>query len=105
MLEPGQKLPDELAHIQSGSPESSKTQEEVETMSNVMEPPTPDSGDTNESTIDHTPITTDLRTHEVVDDEYALEQKVSDVSTSFQLLTVYQCSNPPRRKIRNLQGM
>ena len=105
MPEPGQKLPDVLAHIQSGSPQSAKTQEGIETMSNVTEPPTPDSGDTNEPTIDHTPITTDLRTCEIVDDENALEQMVSDVSTSFQLLTVYQCSNPPRREIRNLQGI
>ena len=105
MPEPGQKLPDVLAHVHSGSPKSSKTQEDIESISNGTEPPTPDSGDTNEPAIDHTPITTDLRTYEVVDDEYALEQKVSDVSTSSQLLTVYQCSNPPRREIRNLQGM
>ena len=65
----------------------------------------PDLGDKNEPTIDHTPITTDLRTYEVVDDGYALEQKVYNVSTSLQLLIVYQCSKAPRREIRNLQGM
>lgn len=103
--EPGQTLPDELAHTQSGSLESSKTREDTETMSKVAEYPMPESGDTNEPTIYHSLTTTDLRTYEVVDNEYALEQKVSDVSTKLQLLIVFQCSTPPRREIRNLQGM
>ena len=105
MPEPGQKLPEVPTHSQSGLPESSKAQEEIETMSIVTETPTSNSGGTSEPTIDHTPITTDLRSYEVVIDENDLEQKVSDVSTSVQLLTVYQCLNPPRREIRNLQGM
>ena len=88
---PGQELPDALAHIQSGSPRSSRTQEEIETISITTEPPTPGSEGANEPTTGNTPITTDLRNYEVVDDEYALEQKVSYVSTHFQLLTVYQC--------------
>ena len=103
--EPEPTLPDELAHIQLGPLESSETRDDIETMSNVMEPPTSESGATNEPTIDLTSITTDLRSYEVVDDEYALELKVSDVSTSSQLLTVYQCSDPLRREIRSLQGM
>lgn len=105
VAEAGQGLPDELAHIQSGSLETSEPREDTETTSKVTESPRHESGDTNEPTIDHTLTTTDLRTYEVVDNEDALEQKVSDVSTSFQPLTVYQCSNSPRREIRNLQGM
>ena len=103
--EPVPTLPDELAHIQLGPLESSETPDDIETMSNVMEPPTSEVGAINEPTIDHTSITTGLRSYEVVDDEYALELKVSDVSTSSQLLTVYKCSDPLRREIRPLQGM
>ncbi len=74
-------------------------------MSNFTEASTPSSGGTSEPTTDHTPITTDLRSYEVVIDEDDLEQKVSAVSIKFQLLTIYQCLDPPRREIRNLQGM
>ena len=47
---------------------------------------TPDLGNTNEPTTDHTPITTELKTYEVVGDGHVLEQKVSDVSTNLQPL-------------------
>ena len=103
--EPEPTLPDELAHIQLEPLESSAPRDDIETMSNVIEPPMSESGATNEPTIDLTSITTQLRSYEVVDDEYALELKVSEVSTSSQLLTVYQCSDPLRREMRNLQGM
>ena len=76
VLEPGQNLPEVSTHIQSRFPESSKPQEKVETRSNVTEAPTPNPVGTDEPT-------TDLRNYEVVDDDIALRQKVSDVSTSF----------------------
>ena len=102
---PEPTLPDELAHVQLGPLESSDTPDDIESMSYVMEPPTSESGVTIEPAINLTSITTDLRSYDVVDDEYALELKVSDVSNGPQLLTVCQCSDPLRREIRNLQGM
>ena len=92
MLEIGQEFPEASTHIQPGFPESSKKQEKVKTTSDVTEAPTPNSRDTNEPRTDHTPIITDLMSYEVVGDGHALEQKVSDVSTTFQLLAVYLCA-------------
>ena len=88
MLELGQELPELLTHIQPRSPESSKNQEKIETVSNVMQAATPDPGDTNEPTTDHAPVITDLKSYEIVRDGYALERKVSDVSISFRFVAI-----------------
>ena len=85
MLEVGRELPEVSTYDRYERLESSKNQEKVKTMSNVMEAPTSNLGNTNEPTLDHTPITTDLMSYKFVRDGHALEQKVSDVSTTFHL--------------------
>lgn len=105
MLELGQESPQVSTRIQSQSPEPSRKQEKIATMSDVPEAPTPGPGGTNKPTTDHAPIKTDLRSYEVVGDGHALIQKVSGVSTTFHFLVINPYLDPSRQKIRYLQGM
>ena len=89
MLELGRELPEVSTYNRYGRLESSKNQEKVKTMSNVTEAPTSNPGDTNEPITNHTPIITDLMSCESMGGGHALEQKVSNVSTTFQLFAAY----------------
>ena len=68
-------------------------------MSNVPEASTPGLGGTSKPTTDHARIKTVLRSYEVVGDGYALIQKVSGVSTTFQFLAIDPCLDPSRQKL------
>ena len=111
MLEMRQVLPEVSTYIHPGSLESSKVQEKIQATSNVTEAPTPNPGDTNQATTDHAPITTELRSYEVVGDGYTLKQKMSKVSNTlpafrrFSMLRPFQTRNKiPTGDVRVMLG-